>query len=167
MNLSQFKEILEFIGSTIPHNCFKYLYNLHQKFLLNPVEYREELIEFITVKIKDWIEPCTYYPPIYHKLVLKERVIVQNKGICLNNLWLYRLFNIFNIYINITPIPVSKIFMLLAQNWSSVSYYDQQFLIYIAEDILGGNNIPYITYNLLNWIDNNKYVVTGIKNIIK
>lgn len=69
--------------------------------------------------------------------------------------WILELIEVFDSYVGIRPIPINKFFQLLFAEWDRIPFYTQQFLICIAEDILGGYSINNIELNLQKWIQTN------------
>lgn len=74
--------------------------------------------------------------------------------------WLYDLFLIFDKYIDlIPPVSVFHLFQQISKLFHEVTQRDQQRLIVICEDVLGGKSIESISTNLEKWMNTNRDVV--------
>ena len=73
--------------------------------------------------------------------------------------WILKLIEVFDSYVGIRPIPINNFFKLLLAEWERFPFYTQQFLICIAEDILGGYSINNIELNLQKWIQTNHDII--------
>jgi len=69
--------------------------------------------------------------------------------------WFEKTIFIFLKYEGYLPVHSNYLFQYLKNNWNRISIEEQQFIIYICEDILGGINLDFISKNFNNWIKMN------------
>ena len=72
-----------------------------------------------------------------------------------NDKWFERTVFIFLKYEGFFPVYTRFFFEKIKKVWNEMLKDEQQFFIYVCEDILGGMNLDFISQNLNNWIKMN------------